>query len=165
MSEVQLTTEAIKRFRQAYTAAFGGQTRGDQLYEAVSEGRRSPGLEHWLPLFYPELDTILSYTADAPLILDERVREAAAERLVQLEDYYEARRSKHDAAPAQSTYKPLKPSALYLDEKAWAKRLQDVGHIAEVIIGKQRHGPIGTVKLKFDGKYTRFSDLDSHYQE
>ena len=125
MSEVQLTTEAIKRFRQAYTAAFGGQTRGDQLYEAVSEGRRSPGLEHWLPLFYPELDTIFSYTADAPLILDERVREAAVERLAQIEDYYEARRAKHDAAPAQSTYKPLKPSALYLDEKAWTRRLQD----------------------------------------
>ena len=29
---------------------FGGQTRGDTLYEAVSEGRRHPGVEHWLPL-------------------------------------------------------------------------------------------------------------------
>ncbi len=125
MSEVQLTTEAIKRFRQTYTATFGGQTRGDQLYEAVSEGRRSPGLEHWLPLFYPELDTIFSYTGDAPLILDERVREAAVERFAQIEDYYEARRAKHEGAPALSTYKPLKPSALYLDEKGWAKRLQD----------------------------------------
>ena len=30
---------------------------------------------------------------------------------------------------------------------------------AEVIIGKQRHGPIGTVQLQFDGNVTRFADL------
>jgi replicative DNA helicase len=47
----------------------------------------------------------------------------------------------------------------------WVERLNQVGHIAEIIIGKQRHGPIGTVKLQFDGQYTRFSDLDSHHSE
>ena len=30
---------------------------------------------------------------------------------------------------------------------------------AEVIIGKQRHGPVGTVTLAFEGQFTRFSDL------
>ena len=43
MSEVQLTTESIKRFRQSYVAAFGAPTRDDRLYEAISEGRRYPG--------------------------------------------------------------------------------------------------------------------------
>ena len=32
-------------------------------------------------------------------------------------------------------------------------------NIAEVIIGKQRNGPVGTVKLRYDGEYTRFSNL------
>ena len=125
MSEVQLTTESIKRFRQGYTSAFGGQTRGDILYEAISEGRRSPGLEHWLPLFYESLDTIFAYTGDAPLILDNQIREAASERLGQIEDYYEARKTAYESAPAHSSYKPLAPKALYLDEKEWLRRLDE----------------------------------------
>jgi replicative DNA helicase len=38
---------------------------------------------------------------------------------------------------------------------------------AEVIVGKQRHGPTGTVELHFEGQYTRFSDLaqDGHFPE
>jgi replicative DNA helicase len=35
---------------------------------------------------------------------------------------------------------------------------------AEVIIGKQRHGPTGTVDLQFDGSVTRFSDLSPEGQ-
>jgi hypothetical protein len=35
-----------------------------------------------------------------------------------------------------------------------------VANIAEVIIGKQRHGPIGTVKLHFNPTYTAFTDLE-----
>ena len=46
MNEVPITTETIKRFRQKYVALFGAQTRGDTLYETVSEGRRPAGLEH-----------------------------------------------------------------------------------------------------------------------
>ena len=125
MSEVQLTTEAIKRFRQAYTGKFGGQTRGDILYEAISEGRRSPGLEHWLPFFYDHLDPLFAYTGDAPLVLDSQIREAATERLGQIEDYYEARKTAYDSAPQNSSYKPLEPNALYLDEKAWLRRLNE----------------------------------------
>lgn len=47
----------------------------------------------------------------------------------------------------------------------WQSALSDCANIAEVIISKQRHGPTGTVKLFFDGQFTRFRDLDQHHDE
>jgi replicative DNA helicase len=41
----------------------------------------------------------------------------------------------------------------------WEDKLREVAGKAEVIIGKQRHGPTGTVSLAFTGEFTRFSDL------
>ncbi len=41
----------------------------------------------------------------------------------------------------------------------WMARLTEVGDTAEVIIGKQRHGPIGKVDLHFEEKFTKFSNL------
>ncbi len=46
----------------------------------------------------------------------------------------------------------------------WQAKMDEVHNLAEVIIGKQRHGPTGTVKLVFQGELTRFSDYvaDDH---
>lgn len=41
----------------------------------------------------------------------------------------------------------------------WEKAMGSVANVAEVIIAKQRHGPIGTVQLHFEGRLTKFSDL------
>ena len=41
----------------------------------------------------------------------------------------------------------------------WQAEIDAVHGIAEVIIGKQRHGPTGTVKLQFEDSVTRFSNL------
>ncbi|MDD3371150.1 MAG: replicative DNA helicase [Alphaproteobacteria bacterium] len=45
----------------------------------------------------------------------------------------------------------------------WMQRGEEVNNIAEVIVAKQRHGPIGTVKLHFDGQFTRFSNLEKRF--
>ncbi|RTL84622.1 MAG: transcription-repair coupling factor [Hyphomicrobiales bacterium] len=123
MSELRLTSDSMRRFRQNYAARFGGQTRGDALYEAVSEGRRYHGMEHWLPLFYERMDTLFDYLGDAPLMLDALLEESADERLKQIADYYDARKEANDLDPANSTYKPLEPGALYLTRDEWREAL------------------------------------------
>ncbi|HTH18211.1 MAG TPA: replicative DNA helicase [Magnetospirillum sp.] len=46
---------------------------------------------------------------------------------------------------------------------SWHKRLMEVVNTAEVIIAKQRHGPVGTVRLSFQGEFTKFGNLDTHH--
>jgi replicative DNA helicase len=45
------------------------------------------------------------------------------------------------------------------EHQKWQDQMDQVAGIGEVIIGKQRHGPTGTVRLQFTGEFTRFSDL------
>ncbi|MBV9076119.1 MAG: transcription-repair coupling factor [Methylobacteriaceae bacterium] len=124
VSEVQLTSETIRRFRQSYVATFGAPPRDDRLYETVSEGRRYPGMEHWLPLFSERLDTIFDYVPDVPVVFDALADDAAGERLAQVKDYYDARA---EAAKRPDTgappYRPLPPDALYLAPEEWSRRV------------------------------------------
>ena len=46
----------------------------------------------------------------------------------------------------------------------WKERMERLSNKAELIIGKQRHGPIGTVNLSFEGKFTRFGNLAQPWQ-
>ena len=126
LSEAPLTTETIRRFRQGYVAAFGAPTRDDRLYEAVSEGRRYAGLEHWLPLFHERLDTLFDYLPDVPVVLDALADDAAGERLAQIKDYYDARKTQGGEGQGVSPYRPLPPDALYVAPDEWAKRLEDL---------------------------------------
>ena len=125
MSEARLTTDSIKRFRQGYAAEFGAPAPSDDLYAAVSEGRRAIGVEHWLPLLYDKLDTIFDYLGDAPFVLDGRADDAAHERIALITDNYAARRAAYAEGPGKSDYKPLPPTRLYLGEGEWKERLAD----------------------------------------
>ncbi|MDD9921924.1 MAG: replicative DNA helicase [Boseongicola sp.] len=46
----------------------------------------------------------------------------------------------------------------------WQEEMEKLHGRAEVIIGKQRHGPIGTVELSFEGRFTRFGNLVKPWQ-
>jgi len=59
-----------------------------------------------------------------------------------------------------------KPSDDRLEEMAaWQERMERLHGKAEVIIGKQRHGPIGSVELSFEGQFTRFGNLVQPWQQ
>jgi len=125
VAEFQLITETIRRFRTGYVAEFGATSPDDLLYEAVSEGRRYPGMEHWLPLFHGKLETVFDYLPGSALALEHLAEDAAHERFTQIADYYDARREalKQGVTPP---YKPLPPERLYLAESEWKERLGTV---------------------------------------
>ncbi len=58
-----------------------------------------------------------------------------------------------------------KPADHELDKMAaWQEEMDQLHGKAEIIIGKQRHGPIGNVDLAFEGEFTRFGNLVKHWQ-
>ncbi len=58
----------------------------------------------------------------------------------------------------------LKPAEGTAEFLSWQEKMAQVAGKAEVILGKQRHGPVGTVQLAFEGRFTRFSNLAREYQ-
>ena len=122
VAEFQLITETIRRFRTGYVKEFGVAGPDDLLYEAVSEGRRYSGMEHWLPLFHTQLETLFDYLPGTPLALEPLAEDAAHERFDQIKDYYDTRCQalKDGLTPV---YKPLPPDQLYIKEDEWRGRL------------------------------------------
>jgi transcription-repair coupling factor (superfamily II helicase) len=126
VAEFQLTSDTIRRFRLGYVEAFGAPRSDDLLYQAVSEGRRFPGMEHWLPLFHAGLDTLLDYLPNSVFALEPLAEDAAKERIVQIADYFEARRQALAMDGGAAPYHPLPPERLYLTDAEWHQRLDAV---------------------------------------
>jgi len=119
VSEALLDKDAVARFRKGYVAAFGA-AGDDPLYAAVSEGARRAGLEHWLPLLYPQMATLFDYLPpDALIGLDHLAAAARDERLAMIADAYDARAN----AERKAHYRPLPPSSLYLSNTEWDQHL------------------------------------------
>ncbi|HZU64209.1 MAG TPA: transcription-repair coupling factor [Novosphingobium sp.] len=109
--EAMLDEDSIKRFRAGYRELFGANATADPLYQAVSDGRRMAGMEHWLPLFEERLATLFDHLAPTDLLLaDTSALGAAEERLGDIADYHQARRDPRQGG----AYRPLEPASLYL---------------------------------------------------
>jgi transcription-repair coupling factor (superfamily II helicase) len=118
-SETLLDEATIKRFRSAYRDLFGGQSTGDPLYQAVSEGRRQAGMDHWLPLFEERLATLFDHIDPVTPVLRGHRSEATAEtRFAAIADYHANRVAAERESPG--SYRPLSPETLYLTEAEWA---------------------------------------------
>ena len=74
------------------------------------------------------------------------------------EEYYHAR--------SEPTRRQDEPEEKFNNRaQRWMERGEEIRNIAEVLIAKQRHGPIGTVELHFDGPFTRFSNLEKRFSQ
>ncbi|MXP13914.1 transcription-repair coupling factor [Altererythrobacter confluentis] len=112
-SEALLDDDTIKRFRGRYREMFGAAATGDPLYQAVSEGRRQAGMEHWLPLFEDKLATLFDHLgADDQIVIDAGAIPAGDERLKDIADYHQSRQAA--AGQKAGSYRPISEEALYL---------------------------------------------------
>ena len=78
-SEALLDEDSIKRFRSRYREQFGATATQDPLYQALSDGRRMAGMEHWLPLLEERLATLFDHLGDDDLV----VRDSAADKALE----------------------------------------------------------------------------------
>jgi transcription-repair coupling factor (superfamily II helicase) len=122
-SEALLDEDSIKRFRSRYRERFGANATSDPLYQAVSEGRRLAGMEHWLPLFEDRLVPLFDHLADGDvLVIDAAAAKAAETRLADIADYHASR--VEGAARSPGNYRPLPETALYLSRNELDQGLQ-----------------------------------------
>ncbi|MBB6427114.1 transcription-repair coupling factor [Sphingopyxis sp. JAI128] len=118
-SETLLDEATIKRFRSGYRDLFGAQATGDPLYQAVSDGRRQAGMDHWLPLFEERLATLFDHIDPAtPVLRGHRTDATAETRFAAIADYHANRVAAERESPG--SYRPLGPATLYLTDAEWA---------------------------------------------
>ena len=94
-----------------------------------------------------------------------RAVEQRDDKQPQLSDLRESGSIEQDADVVMFVYR----EAYYLERKQpklgsiehaeWQSKMNDVNGLADIILGKQRHGPTGTIKVEFEGIYTKFKDL------
>ena len=138
VGEVALDTDSIARFRANWRERFGNDAASDPLYQSISEARRHPGVEHYLPLFHDSTETLFDYAPDASLSFDHQYDEVLAGRLEMIADHFAARKTV--PRDGETPYRALPPELLYLDRAAW-----------DALISAQRGGFVFTPFAKPDG--------------
>ena len=88
VSEIILDDPAIMRFRQNYRIEFGAAGNDDPLYEAVSTGRKHQGMEHWLPFFHAQMETLFDYLPESSVMMDDEVPARRLARWEMIADQY-----------------------------------------------------------------------------
>lgn len=144
-SEALLDEDTIKRFRTRYREKFGATATGDPLYQAISDGRRLAGMEHWLPLFEERLETLFEHLPENAVIVRDAGDAGAAENRFEAIADYQANRVRAQSTDAGS-YRPLGTDQLYLLPVEWEKRLKAAtAHLATPF-----HEPESTSVLDFE---------------
>ena len=85
----------------------------------------------------------------------------------QLSDLRESGSIEQDADVVMFVYREgyylsrKEPREATVEHAEWQAKMNEVAHLAQIIIGKQRHGPIGNVTLEFEERFTKFKDTQA----
>ena len=97
-----------------------------------------------------------------------RAVEQRDDKQPQLADLRESGSIEQDADVVMFVYREeyylerKQPKLNTIEHAEWQSKMNDVNGLADIILGKQRHGPTGTIKVEFEGIYTKFKDLSSN---
>ena len=86
----------------------------------------------------------------------------------QLSDLRESGSIEQDADVVMFVYREgyylqrKEPREATVEHAEWQAKMNEVAHLAEILIGKQRHGPIGKVTLEFEERFTKFKDTQNN---
>lgn len=90
--EFPLTDEAIERFRQSWRSQFGGNPLNSPMYQDMSEGICTPGIEYYLPFFFEQTSTLFDYLPENSFILSVSDVHAKSEEFwLEVKSRYEQR--------------------------------------------------------------------------
>ena len=93
-----------------------------------------------------------------------RAVEQRDDKKPQLSDLRESGSIEQDADVVMFVYREgyylerKEPRPATVEHAEWQAKMNDVSNLAEIIIGKQRHGPTGNVMLEFEAMFTKFKD-------
>ena len=94
-----------------------------------------------------------------------RAVEQRDDKIPQLSDLRESGSIEQDADVVMFVYREQyylekkQPKLGSIEHAEWQSKMNDILGLAEIIIGKQRHGPTGNIQVEFEGQYTKFKDL------
>ena len=97
-----------------------------------------------------------------------RAVEQRDDKKPQLSDLRESGSIEQDADVVMFVYREgyylqrKEPREATVEHAEWQAKMNEVAHLAEIIIGKQRHGPIGKVTLEFEERFTKFKDTQNY---
>jgi transcription-repair coupling factor (superfamily II helicase) len=121
--EFPLSEEGISVFRQNWRARFEGNPLNCPVYQSVTQGTSSPGIEYYLPLFFEGMHTLFDYLPEDTLVLVDGDCHATAEKFWQeIKERYEQRRF-------DVTRPILEPSLLFLETQAIFSALKNFPQI------------------------------------
>jgi replicative DNA helicase len=96
-----------------------------------------------------------------------RAVEQRDDKKPQLADLRESGSIEQDADVVMFVYREAyylerkEPTLGSIEHAEWQQKMDEISRLADIMIGKQRHGPTGNVKVEFEAMYTKFKDLEN----
>ena len=97
-----------------------------------------------------------------------RAVESRDDKKPQLSDLRESGSIEQDADVVMFVYREAyylerkEPRPATVEHAEWQAKMNEVSNLAEIIIGKQRHGPTGNIMLEFEAMFTKFKDIQNN---